>query len=606
MAAAGFKFRNMGNSCFINAGLQAVLALPGFASLRATTATERAVMDSRDAAAGSRAAVPRAVLDLYYRGRQEDCAEFLVEVLADCPSVHRHFRGKEQAYLACTSCDHRRALALEEFLTLQVPLLADDRPLASVQEALNNYLDREQVQEDVLEWACPNPACLQHGQLRQLPKRLTTVEDWPETLVMSLNRWDNHRGLLPHRVHVDVELRAGGDGVLYRLEAVVSHIGEQATGGHYVAYRPRSGGFTRLDDSTVSPVSYNPGDVWATEKVYVVCYARVTAAMPALVQPAIDLEEQSHMNETSAHPQTIRAETLLTAAVPALVQPAIDLEEQSHMTSAHPQTIQAEPLLIGSWIRASPAGNALFGADALPAEAPQQEERRTKLYGYDAVAAQMLEPHGESPLDKMSLEQLWKGTAKGNGKTAYHSHLAAPQETDPWHVGAGISMTAAALLAAVKHFRSSGMQNLMKADLYQKVKKEVDVLEPMLLALNFGKGSQSQKNTGSFREAKRARTTASASLEAVVVHQASLKAAAEFRTWLVQDRSPFRSLLFILSGSNSYYTGHTAEVVARAAVKCKPMSEKDFVDAVKARMQKAEAKDESGAAASDGTGLFDA
>ena len=250
--------------------------------------------------------------------------------------------------------------------------------------------------------------------------------------------------------------------------------------------------------------------------------------------------------------------------------------------------------------------DALFGADAMPAEAPQQEERRTKLYGYDAVAAQMLEPYGESPLDQMSLEQLWKGTAKGNRKTAYHSHLAAPQETDPWHVGAGVSMTAAALLAAVKHFRSSDMQNLMKADLYQKVKKEVDVLEPVLLALNFGKGSQSQKDTGSFREAKRAKTTASASLEAVVVHKDSLKAAAEFRTWLVQDRSPFRSLLFILSGSNSYYTGHTAEVVARAAVKCKPMSEKDFVDAVKARMQKAEAKNESGAAASDGTGLFDA
>ena len=53
----------------------------------------------------------------------------------------------------------------------------------------------------------------------------------------------------------------------------------------------------------------------------------------------------------------------------------------------------------------------------------------------------------------MSLEQLWKGTAKGNRKTAYHSHLAAPQETDPWHIGAGISITAAALLAAVKHFR---------------------------------------------------------------------------------------------------------------------------------------------------------
>ena len=104
--------------------------------------------------------------------------------------------------------------------------------------------------------------------------------------------------------------------MLYRLEAVVSHIGEQATSGHYVAYRPRSGGFTRLDDSTALPVSYNPGDVWATEKVYVVCYARVTAAVPALVQPAIDLEEQSEDSDvivsTDAPPLTATDTTAKT------------------------------------------------------------------------------------------------------------------------------------------------------------------------------------------------------------------------------------------------------------------------------------------------------
>ena len=46
-----------------------------------------------------------------------------------------------------------------------------------------------------------------------------------------------------------------------------------------------------------------------------------------------------------------------------------------------------------------------------------------------------------------------------------------------------------------------------------------------------------------------------------------------------------------------------AELVARAAVKCKPMSEQDFIDAVAARMRKPE---QEGGKACDGTGLFDA
>ena len=83
------KFRNMGASCFVNAGLQAVFALPGFESLRATTATERALIENRRLAdATSNAIIPQPMLDLYYQRRQEDCGEFLVELLSDCPTVH--------------------------------------------------------------------------------------------------------------------------------------------------------------------------------------------------------------------------------------------------------------------------------------------------------------------------------------------------------------------------------------------------------------------------------------------------------------------------------------------------------------------------------------
>ena len=83
-----------------------------------------------------------------------------------------------------------------------------------------------------------------------------------------------------------------------------------------------------------------------------------------------------------------------------------------------------------------------------------------------------------------------------------------------------------------------------------------------------------------------------------------LKAASEFRAWLLKEKSAFRSFLFILAGNNTYYTGHTAELVARAAVKCKPMSEQDFLQAVTARVRKPETRETSKAC--DGTGLFDA
>ena len=250
----------------------------------------------------------------------------------------------------------------------------------------------------------------------------------------------------------------------------------------------------------------------------------------------------------------------------------------------------------------------LFAAEPTQESEPkvaQKQERRVKLYSYDSVASQMLEPFGECALDGMTLEQIWKGTTKGNKRSAYHSHLAAPQDSDPWHVGAGISMTAAALLASVRNFRTQDMKNLIVPKLYQKVQEEVDVLEPILLALNFGRGSANQEYSGGFRDTKRAKTTAGGNvIDPAINPMDPLKAASEFRAWLLKEKSAFRSFLFILSGNNTYYTGHTAELVARAAVKCKPMSEQVFCQAVTARMRKPETQETS--KASDGTGLFDA
>ncbi|CAE7648585.1 unnamed protein product [Symbiodinium sp. CCMP2592] len=244
--------------------------------------------------------------------------------------------------------------------------------------------------------------------------------------------------------------------------------------------------------------------------------------------------------------------------------------------------------------------------DNEPVEQDKKKERRVKLFSYDSVAAQMLEPYGENGLDSLTLQQVWAGTSKGNKSCVYHSHLAADQSSDAWHVGAGISMTAAALLAAIANFKSPNMKNLIVPTLYDKVLLEVTTLEPILLALNFGKGSASATDTGSFRAAKKAKLTTSADVSATGSTVDPADAAVKFRNWLLQEKSAFRGFLFVLSGKNSYYSGQVAELVARSAVTCKPMSEQDFVNAVKARMQKPEEGLGSKVAGSTPSGLFDA
>ena len=248
----------------------------------------------------------------------------------------------------------------------------------------------------------------------------------------------------------------------------------------------------------------------------------------------------------------------------------------------------------------------LFENMATAAENPEapKKERRVKLFSYDAVAAQLLQPFGESTVDTLSLQQLWKATSDGNKQAAYHSHLCADKDADPWHVGAGVSTTAAALQAAVKNLESEDMKRLIRPELYEKIMTEANELKPVLEMLNIGKGSQKQEASGStMKQAKRAKVGGSA------VHAYTeaevLEAAKKFHAWLSQEKSALRGALFVLSGNNSYYTGHVAEVVARACIQHKPLSAADMVTCMRARLTKPAESEGSKKPGTDVTGLFD-
>ena len=74
----------------------------------------------------------------------------------------------------------------------------------------------------------------------------------------------------------------------------------------------------------------------------------------------------------------------------------------------------------------------LFGdASAAVPEESTREERRVKLFPWDSVASQLFELFQESAIDNLTLKEIWSGAAKGNKKTAYHSHLCADITKDP-------------------------------------------------------------------------------------------------------------------------------------------------------------------------------
>eukprot|EP00971_Amphidinium_carterae_P348002 6490264-Amphidinium_carterae.7 len=230
-------------------------------------------------------------------------------------------------------------------------------------------------------------------------------------------------------------------------------------------------------------------------------------------------------------------------------------------------------------------------------------------FPWDSVASQLFEPYGASSCDDLSLKQLWECANKGNKKALYHSHLCADDTKDLcqilWHVGAGIRITAATLLASIKTFRSDHMKALIKDDLYAKALEDVEHIEPNLKMLNLGKGSQNEnRDTGSFRPAKKQRK-ADAGTDTVSEEQI-VAAAHALHVWLSKPdaESPFRSMSFLLSGQNTFYSGHVAELVARAATQHKPLTKEVMGNVMRARFRKPVVEVSDQPAASSASGLI--
>ena len=401
---------NLGASCYLNASLQSLFAIPELdlalqqGGNDVANRLARVYTDWRTATEPIR---PTLLTDIYYRNRQEDAHFFLLQLLDEVQQpdgiqhVAQSFMGVECRRLRCQHCGWQREAVRINFTCLQLELPSENAPFTTVEKLLRNHLSHITLLEQGLDsFQCPDIECTRARRHKDPPLHVPHVQSWPRVLFLQLKRWDNHNRL--KLIDVECQETVEVDGTRYNLAAVVTHIGAGPNFGHYVAYCRRPGGWTRCNDRTVQEMSWREINNFHTlpgEKTYLLFYTKIlpedaividspeTSPRPAAAAP-IDLDPSDSdsdvlIQKDDPEPKTLSQE--LSDMVDAIQsdsnvgdrsQPAADRQKRAVSQDARPAKrlrgiynyTKEERLLIGDTLRKSASLKDAMKAlsDAMP------------------------------------------------------------------------------------------------------------------------------------------------------------------------------------------------------------------------------------------------
>ncbi|ORZ32200.1 hypothetical protein BCR44DRAFT_1440664 [Catenaria anguillulae PL171] len=435
-APAGLQ--NVGNSCYCNSTLQAVLSLPPLANVFRSQAHSSACSSRecyfcvlqdlfKSMNSGVRALLPKTILKRMSKiGRefspfhQADAHEFLCKLLEKVESslqaphkslnldyasrhttlLHQIMGGWSQSEVRCPKCPYSsKTFTLDLSTPLEIPAGVD-----SLDKALHKYTSPETLCTGN-EWKCDG--C----KRRVNASKRITFHQAPAVLTLQLKRFAySPRGgrvkinkpvafageldLSPYMSHGLAGAKATGKRVTYGLQAVIVHQGS-AHGGHYYAYiKAANGVWFEMNDESVRQVSvqtvlqanayvlmYTVDRLEMTERGYL---APPTSAVAAAAKSSATAVEVSADFEVDAVPLTKKQKKLLKKQQLLAAAVAADVKESSadaQVKTAH-NKMPEEPEVSQNPTppSSSPERDADSDSEAAPSSVPASARKLADMF----------------------------------------------------------------------------------------------------------------------------------------------------------------------------------------------------------------------------------
>ena len=251
MAFAEFSLENIGNSCYLNAVLQA-----GFACQTLAQHLEALVCPLLVESPEVRADILTGLVQLlgFTLGQQEDAHECFQHWSRELPSsALAVLSGKTTREVSCGFCDCTSIKEQNFFGSFQcvVPEGSEVVSLEAVFVAAQSF--------EGFGFTCD--ICLDKRAVKGLPARKREfISVPPQTLVLHLKRF--HRAAVKRawsrkiRSPVEIVERLSVASVPYKLAAVVVHLGSSPYNGHYVTYRRFGDSWLLCNDESICEVPW--------------------------------------------------------------------------------------------------------------------------------------------------------------------------------------------------------------------------------------------------------------------------------------------------------------------------------------------------------------
>jgi hypothetical protein len=282
-ASVGSGLRNNGNTCYLNAGIQALRVVPAFVEYVGTIAKEARRLDASLSAEADRmtatlhyvlttdrpakdamlSLIP-GTLDL---GREHDTIEFLTSLLGQVHNCEANLPVHVRATLrnpfdlivqhtsfTCKSgsCNHKREKA-EKIAYLKVNLVGDDGGAHVLSDLINRELS---LDGEIRTVAYENgTTCVEDDCIATEYEAKQTVKIWMRPAMIIVYIYRSLNGADKRRDHVfcDREIHLNAGDAKYTLASVVRHTGQNTHHGHLVAQVNKDGIWYKADDTTFIP-----------------------------------------------------------------------------------------------------------------------------------------------------------------------------------------------------------------------------------------------------------------------------------------------------------------------------------------------------------------